>query len=229
MVVIFGSDWQPGNDIKNLQKMTLESESENIKVFRLYSCFTVEEKVLISSRKGLNLDGRVQERTASTCHMLLMWEAAYLFKKLNEFHCSYSESSRLILSDPDNTNAVIKELISFLPVEENNLRSSSMVLRVENDGSFYHMDSPLYGESKCQLATEESLSPPKFWTKLLEGKHPRWKYSSGSSQRNRRHNIHSYKSDADEFAKKRKKLANNNGVQSPRKRGKGKIAGEKGW
>lgn len=230
VVIIFTSDLNPANDIRNLQKLTLDSECEKIKVLRLYSCFTVEETVLINAKQRIGMDGRLEE-----INLLLRWGASYLFDRLKEFHCSNDESSKLIISDPLDSNDVMKEFISMLSVVgENNIKNSSMIVRVQQNAGVYSTECPLVGESKNHLSMEKL--PHIFWAELLEGKYPCWRYLSNSGQRNRKRlqnssDLHVEQGDnSDETGKKRiklatdngvhTKLANDNGLQSSRKRGR---------
>ncbi|KAM3341162.1 hypothetical protein P3S68_028797 [Capsicum galapagoense] len=50
-IILFNSDWDPNNDLRSLQKITVNSKSEHIKVLRLYSYFTVEEKALVLAKQ----------------------------------------------------------------------------------------------------------------------------------------------------------------------------------
>ncbi|KAM1277260.1 hypothetical protein ACFX13_030385 [Malus domestica] len=182
-VIIFGSDWIPHNDIKALQKISLDSRFEHIKVFRLYSTCTVEEKVLVCAKQGKILDNNIQNMSSS----MLLWGAPYQLDKLDEFHgCNSPASTRNILSEESLLKDVIQELFSILPQDGENSGSCnySTILRVQQTGGAYSTEVPLLSEMKNEYTGEGQ--PLSFWTKLLEGKHPQWKYCSGLSQRNRK-------------------------------------------
>ncbi|TVU33678.1 hypothetical protein EJB05_25511, partial [Eragrostis curvula] len=51
-VIIYGSDLNPLNDLKALGKIKIEPETEHVKIFRLYTPFTVEEKGLVLTKQG---------------------------------------------------------------------------------------------------------------------------------------------------------------------------------
>ncbi|PQQ19204.1 helicase protein MOM1 isoform X1 [Prunus yedoensis var. nudiflora] len=211
-VIIFGSDWNPHNDIRALQKISLDSQFEEIKVFRLYSTCTVEEKLLVRAKQGKIHDSNVQNISSS----MLLWGAPYQFDKLDEFHCNTPASTANILPEESLLNDVIREFLSVLPQDGNNnvLCDFSIISKVQQTGGAYSAEVPLLNELKSQHTGEGQ--PLNFWTKLLVGKHPPWKYCSGLSQRNRKRAQHldelSKKPEvgSDEVVKKRKKVVNGN-------------------
>ncbi|TQE07274.1 hypothetical protein C1H46_007096 [Malus baccata] len=183
IVIIFGSDWIPHNDIKALQKISLDSQFELIKVFRLYSTCTVEEKVLVCAKQGKILDSDIQNVSSS----MLLWGAPYQLDKLDEFHgCNTPAPTRNILSEESLLKDVVQEFFSILPQDGENSGSCnySKILRVQQTGGAYSSEVPLLSEMKNEYTGEGQ--PLSFWTKLLEGKRPQWKYCSGLSQRNRK-------------------------------------------
>ncbi|KAM0999812.1 hypothetical protein PS1_006470 [Malus domestica] len=183
IVIIFGSDWIPHNDIKALQKISLDSQFERIKVFRLYSTCTVEEKVLVCAKQGKILDSDIQNVSSS----MLLWGAPYQLDKLDEFHgCNTPAPTRNILSEESLLKDVVQEFFSILPQDGENSGSCnySKILRVQQTGGAYSLEVPLLSEMKNEYTGEGQ--PLSFWTKLLEAKHPQWKYCSGLSQRNRK-------------------------------------------
>ncbi|KAK4723742.1 hypothetical protein R3W88_026521 [Solanum pinnatisectum] len=70
IIILFNSDWDPNNDLRSLQKITVYSQSEHIKVLRLYSCFTVEEKALILAKQGL-LSSNCESSVYNSCSKIL--------------------------------------------------------------------------------------------------------------------------------------------------------------
>ncbi|XP_058001369.1 helicase protein MOM1 isoform X3 [Hevea brasiliensis] len=215
-VIIFGSDWSPPNDLRNLQRITLDTQFEQLKIFRLYSCFTVEENVLILAKEDKTLDSNLQGISRATSQNLLMWGVSHLFSKLDEFHSGCS--TPVISGSPLFEQLLIKDIIQeFLTIlsqnaKEKNTSNSSMVLKVKQNQGRYSTDFPLPGEQKIQSRDEEL--PHIFWKKLFEGKQPQWKYISSSSQRNRKRsqNVDDLsrkpEGEVNEVVKKRKKVAN---------------------
>ncbi|KAF3454976.1 hypothetical protein FNV43_RR05424 [Rhamnella rubrinervis] len=186
-VIIYGSEWSPVNDVRALQKITLDSQFDQIKVFRLYSSYTVEEKVLILSKQEKILDSKLQNISRNTSHMLLMWGASHQFETLDRFHGGNGPLSIAdISSDESHLKDVFQDFSSILPLngKDGGSGNPSIILNVQQVGGAYSTDSSLLGERQSQLMDEGQ--PHIFWTKLLEGKHPLWKYSSGSSQRIRK-------------------------------------------
>ncbi|CAK7340493.1 unnamed protein product [Dovyalis caffra] len=214
-VIIFASDWNPMTDIRNLQKITLHSQFDRINIFRLYSSCTVEEKVLIIAKQDKTLDSNLQSISRGASHMLLMWGASYLFDKLAEFHCGNNPtSSGNTLFEQSHLKDVIQEFLTIIIQKgKDNTPSNSIILKVKQNQGSYTTNFPLHGEQNIQLLDEEL--PHMFWKKLLEGKQPQWKYSSGSSQRNRKRVKYiddiqkKSEVEGDDVVKKRNKVANN--------------------
>ncbi|KAF8397710.1 hypothetical protein HHK36_016632 [Tetracentron sinense] len=212
-VILFDSDWNPLNDIRALQKITIDSQYDQIKVFRLYSSCTVEEKVLILAKQGMTLDSNIPNISRSTSHMLLIWGASYLFNKLDEFHGTPGSGSN-ISSEHSLLNDVIQELLTQLPENSVNTDASncSIILKVQQSGATYLNNISLLGEVEMPLRDDEL--PHVFWTKLLEERYPQWRYSSGPSQRIRRkvqycnESLKKSEVESDEVIKKRKKVVN---------------------
>ncbi|GAB2285063.1 hypothetical protein Dimus_019519 [Dionaea muscipula] len=212
-VIIFNSEWNPLNDLRALQKITIDSNSEQINVFRLYSFRTIEENILVLAKNG----GNPQSISHTTSHMLLMFGASYLLSKLDEFHHD---------SDPDVTASIVSKdsfmkdvLQELFSVTENHGKEASVkfIAKVQQDGGKYLKSTSLHGEFKDQQAVEEL--PHVFWAKMLDKRKPRWKYLSTSSQRNRKR-VQYFDSSPnqdthnDENPRKRKKVGGNNGDSS---------------
>ncbi|KAJ4977738.1 hypothetical protein NE237_008518 [Protea cynaroides] len=216
-IILFDSDWNPLNDLRGLQKIHIDSQFEQLKIFRLYTSCTVEEKILNLAKQDVSLDSNIQNINRSYCHMLLIWGASYLFSKLDEFHLDNSSASNTnLLSTESFMKAVVKELLILLPqnAENNSIRNCLLISKVKQSGAIYSKDIPLLGENKIQLR-DENL-PHVFWTKLLEGRrYPRWRYLSGSSHRVRKRVQYFEESrrksevECDEVLKKHKKVADN--------------------
>ncbi|XP_059430737.1 helicase protein MOM1 isoform X2 [Corylus avellana] len=211
-VIIFDSDWTPMNNFKALQKITIDSQLEQIKLFRLYSSFTVEENVLILAKQN-KISDSLQNIIQSTCHMLLMLGVSQLFDNLDKFHSANTPApSASSVSEQSLLKDVVQEFLSILQNgEDTGTTNSSMILRVEQVGGIYSTSS-LPGERTVLLLDE--AQPHIFWTKLLEGKHLQWKYPFGSSQRIRKRVHHELPKrpevENDQVVKKRKKMLNSN-------------------
>ncbi|KAL2938417.1 Helicase protein MOM1 [Bienertia sinuspersici] len=205
-VIIFDSDWNPQYDLRALQKITIDSKLEQIKVFRLYCPCTIEEKILIFAKNEVTR-GTLENICPSNSHALLMWGSSYLFSRLDKFHCeNVSDCKGNIVFESSFFTGVIQEIISLFQ-KCKTVNSSKYISMARQSVGCYLKCIPLIGEQKIQQ--EDGLPPLDFWTKLLEGKQPHWKYLSGSSQRNRKrvHYGEASPSEAqsDEAAKKRKK------------------------
>ncbi|GKV01245.1 hypothetical protein SLEP1_g13811 [Rubroshorea leprosula] len=213
IVIMFNSDWNPMNDLKALQRIALGSKFEQIMIFRLYSSLTVEEKFLILAKQGKTFDGNAPSINPSTIQRLLMWGASHIFNKLNEFHDATPAFDTTIVFDQSHLEDLLQEFLIILAPnrEDYDSRKLSLILHAKPQVT-YRTDLPLFGEQKIQVMNEDQ--PCMFWTTLLNGKHPPWKYSSSSSQRNRkRTSVHHFddiqkkhEAGSGEVVKKRKKV-----------------------
>ncbi|GMY14764.1 chromodomain-helicase-DNA-binding protein 2-like isoform X2 [Fagus crenata] len=185
-VILFGSDWDPQNDLRALHRISISSQFEQLKVFRLYSSCTVEEKVLILAKEGMALDSNIHSISSHTCHTLLNWGASYLFNKLDEFHgCDSSDSGSNMSSEQTLLHDVLRELSTQLPYSgDNNDPSNYTIILKVPEGGVNARDLSLLGERKMQFLDNEP--PSIFWTNLLEGRSPQWKFLLRPSQRIRR-------------------------------------------
>uniref|UniRef100_A0A5B7AM86 Putative helicase protein MOM1 isoform X1 n=1 Tax=Davidia involucrata TaxID=16924 RepID=A0A5B7AM86_DAVIN len=234
-IVIFDSDWNPANDSRVLHRISADSQFGQIKIFRLYSAWTVEEKVLVLAKHNLTVDSNLQGISRSISHMLLMWCTSYLFGRLDEFHGGNTEASSTNISyEQSLLKDVVKEFLALLSENAENNDTSTSIIKVRQSGGTYSTSVSLLGEPKNQLT--EGEEPHLFWTKLLEGRNPRWKYSSGPAQRNRKRVQYFDESpkklevENSEVGKKRKKVANDSIDLASLKPGleEGGVAGGKG-
>ncbi|CAA3025175.1 helicase MOM1-like isoform X1 [Olea europaea subsp. europaea] len=212
IVIIYDSEWNPANDLRALQKISFDSKFEQIKVFRLYSSCTVEEKALLLAKQVVNLDNNLQNLSRTTSDTLLMWGASYLFSKLDDYHAESSPTSvSNISSEQLLLNDTTKELLAIL---SGSCDSGSIISKVQLGVGHYSINLPLLGEGKIQLKDGEEAHV--FWRNLLEGRNPRWKHSCGSTPRNRKRVQYfdvinrNPDTESDEVGKKRRKVANEN-------------------
>lgn len=185
-IIIFDSGWNPVNDIRVLQKIKVYSQFERIKVFRLYSPWTVEEKVLALAKQGTTLDSNLQGVSTSTIHSLLMWGASCLFKRLDEIHESNGPSTSFNMSEQSQLNDCVQEILKVLceGVDGQDISTFSVILKVQQSGGTYCGNISLWGELGGKLSVE--TNPHLFWGELLERRNFKWKYISGPSQRSRK-------------------------------------------
>ncbi|PKU83925.1 uncharacterized protein LOC110102857 isoform X2 [Dendrobium catenatum] len=210
-VILFDSDWNPLNDLRSLQKISMESQHNCIKVFRLYTCFTVEEKLLMFAKQDTILDSNVENISRNITHSLLGWGAAYLFRKLDQFH---SSSETTCISEPSFDtlclNDVILEILSELPgkVEITGTAPHSILMKAQQIGATYPGNIVLVGEKEGNSLPDNDT--PSFWPGLLEGRYRRWIHISDRTQRIRRkvHNFDGFvkRNEAESETKKRRKI-----------------------
>ncbi|KAL9143511.1 hypothetical protein ABFS82_14G242300 [Erythranthe guttata] len=214
VIIIFDSDWNPANDLRALQKISIDSKVEHIKVFRLYSSFTVEERALILAKQNLNLDNNLQNFSRTTSNTLLRWGAMYLFSKLDEYHADNKSNMALNVSSGQLLlNEVVKEFKAILSGSENT-DSDSIISKVKLGVGSYNTNVSTLGETKLELKDEEE--PHIFWRNLLDGKNPQWKHLKGPCRRNRKRvnyldgSPSKLEAEKHDVSKKRKKMLNKN-------------------
>ncbi|XP_024969378.1 uncharacterized protein LOC112508819 [Cynara cardunculus var. scolymus] len=210
IIVIFDSDWNPANDLRALQKIALDPQSEQIMIFRLYTSWTLEEKILILAEHNVTIDSKLQNLSRSTSDALLTWGATYLFKKLTEFH---STSVLNISSEEHLLNEVTEEFLNLISHKcKNTDTSKSIITRVQQSGGTYSKNLPLPSELITQLPNGEQ--PNTFWRNLLVGRVPCWKFLSRSTPRQRKRPQYCEQSPKkinagnEDVGRKRKKTAN---------------------
>lgn len=187
-IIIYGSDWNPANDLRALQRVNMESVSERVPIFRLYSSCTVEEKALILAKHDHILDSNILNITPSLSHCLLSWGASFLFNRLEEFQKpGYSGKE----SDADEifVDNVALEFSMKLPskAELNTEVDNAVISQAYLRGSFYSRDIVVAGERKGISSVNGDL--PKFWaywSSLLHERSPHWQHISEPAQRSRR-------------------------------------------
>ncbi|PPR82048.1 hypothetical protein GOBAR_AA38667 [Gossypium barbadense] len=162
-VVIFGSDWSPVNDLRALQKITLDSHFEEIKVFRLYSAFTVEEKILMLSKQDKTLDSNIVNISPSSSHMLLKWGAPYLLSQLEKIH-GIPALDASNLPEQSLLKDVIQEFFILLSQTgiDNDASKLSLILQAKQNQGMYRTEMPLFGEQKIQCWCTASLLKQKI-------------------------------------------------------------------
>lgn len=177
-IIIFGSDWNPANDLRALQKIGIDSQSEQIMVFRLYTSSTLEEKILRLAELNVTTDSKrpIISRSSSDTDALLMWGATYLFNKLDEFH---SASVVDISSNEGWLNDLMEEFFHLISSKSNKDASKLIITGVQPICGAYGKNLPLPSQPDGEL-------PHAFWRKLLVGRDPCWKYISRSTSRQRK-------------------------------------------
>ncbi|XP_062206434.1 uncharacterized protein LOC133908424 isoform X2 [Phragmites australis] len=187
-IIIYGSDWNPVNDLRALQRISLESQSEHVPIFRLYSSCTVEEKALVLAKHDHILDSNILNITPSLSHCLLSWGASFLFNRLEEFQ-NHNNSSKGSDGDKLFMNNVVLEFLTKLStkVVVGSKMDNGVISQAHLRGSFYSRDIVVVGEREGISSLDGDL--PKFcayWLNLLNGMSPRWQHISEPAQRSRR-------------------------------------------
>ncbi|XP_042027976.1 helicase protein MOM1-like [Salvia splendens] len=213
VVVIYDSDWNPVNDLKALRKISIDSKADQVKVFRLYSSFTIEERALVLAKQNVNLDHNPQNFSRSTSNNLLSWGATNIFRKLDEYHANSNSSVALNFSSGQSLlDEVTKEFHAILSEKFENIDSNFVISEAKLDGGSYSTNNLMFGESKVQL--EDREVPHVFWKNLFEGKNPLWKHLKSPSPRNRKRVYYwegspsNPEAEKDNMANKRRKMVN---------------------
>ncbi|CAH1437913.1 unnamed protein product [Lactuca virosa] len=191
-VIIFDSEWNPANDLRALQKIAIDSHQEQIKIFRLYTSWTLEEKILKLSEHNATIDKGLQSLSRNTCDALLMWGATYLFSKLTEFHHANTSSEDCFLNEL---------MVEFLNLNSDKHYPAKLIItRVQQSRENLPMPNEL----------PDGEQPHTFWKKLLAGRDPCWKYLTTSTPRQRKRpqfyeSIEKTNASSDDVGRKRKK------------------------
>ncbi|XP_031490244.1 uncharacterized protein LOC116257536 isoform X2 [Nymphaea colorata] len=215
-VIIFGSDWNPSNDLKALQKTNIDFQIEHLSVFRLYIPYTLEEKILRFYAQDMVLDNKLVNLSPNFHHMLLMWGTSYLFKKFDELHDPKVQHSGSMF--PDNEKLLeesFQEIVSLLPpvTNINYQPKNSSISKMKQNVFLSSKSTLLAGESRPCFSHDDQ--PHIYWKKLLEGR-VGLRSLTGLVQRSRRKVHHSIQSSTmlaeneDHITKKKKAVDSNN-------------------
>nr|XP_017257821.1 PREDICTED: helicase protein MOM1-like isoform X2 [Daucus carota subsp. sativus] len=181
-IIIFDSDWNPANDIKALNRISIDSQSKQMKIFRLYSAFTVEEKVLILAKQGLSLESNLENISRATSNTLLMWGVSSLFNRLDEFH---STPDANVSSEQTLARKVVDEILALLSQHgECDGIDNYSISKIQQRGGVYSSNLRLLGEQ--QVISSDCEHPHIFWENLLKGRNPKWKFLTGQTHRHRK-------------------------------------------
>ncbi|XP_068473323.1 uncharacterized protein [Phaseolus vulgaris] len=183
-VILFDSDFDPQNDLRGLQRMSISSKLKQLTVFRLYSYYTVEEKFLMLAKEGISLDSNVRLISQSISHTLLKWGTSHLFNKLDDLHASVTSVSTPDIADQSLLHDVLCELSSQLVcgADDIDCHEWSFISTIQQNGGDYARNILLLGERIMKGLGSE---PRAFSWSDLQGRYPQWKFLSVSSQRMR--------------------------------------------
>ncbi|CAO2041379.1 unnamed protein product [Urochloa humidicola] len=168
-IIIYGSDLNPLNDLKALRKIKIESQLKCVRIFRLYTPFTVEEKGLVLAKQGMIIDSNGRDMMPSLSHCLLSWGVSFLFSRVGELqqdNCvSKSYESYTVFIDK-----VVLEFVAELctDVEDSGKVNRATISKACMSGEFYSRNITLIGEREGVSSLDED--PPEFWLNLLDGK-----------------------------------------------------------
>lgn len=218
VTIIYGSDWNPLNDLRALQKITIEPQHDRIVVFRLYTSFTVEERLLIFAKQEMLLENNIENISPSVCHSLLGWGALHLFRLLDEFHKLGNSSACPEGSDNTLLTDDVMEILTNLSACDSS--KCSVIVKAQQCGASYSRSIILDGEREGASPLEKDSH--SFWSNLLDGRYPLWRYISDPSNTFRsRRKVQNLDESAiqpepeyDQLKKKKKKANNNNIVDA---------------
>ncbi|CAN6277296.1 unnamed protein product [Urochloa humidicola] len=166
-IIIYGSDLNPLNDLKALRKIKVESQLKYVRIFRLYTPFTVEEKGLVLAKQSMIIDSNGQDIMPSLSHSLLSWGASFLFSRV----CEPQQDNCASKSYESGTVFMDKVVLEFLTelstdVEDSGKVNSATISKACMSGEFYSRNITLIGEREGVSSLDGD--PPKFWLNLLD-------------------------------------------------------------
>ncbi|RLN07805.1 uncharacterized protein C2845_PM11G12100 [Panicum miliaceum] len=169
-IIIYGSDLNPLNDLKALRKIKIESQLKYVRIFRLYTPFTVEEKGLVLAKQSMIIDSNGQDILSSLSHCLLSWGISFLFSRIEDLqqdNCASKSCERNTVLMMDK---VLLEFLTELStdIEDSRKINSAIISKACMSGEFYSRNIILIGEREGVSSLDGD--PPKFWLKLLNGK-----------------------------------------------------------
>ncbi|RLM79052.1 hypothetical protein C2845_PM12G00620 [Panicum miliaceum] len=169
-IIIYGSDLNPLNDLKALRKIKIESQLKYVRIFRLYTPFTVEEKGLVLAKQSMIIDSNGQDMLPSLSHCLLSWGISFLFSRVEDLqqdNCASKSCERNTVLMMDK---ILLEFLTELStyIEDSCKINSAIISKACMSGEFYSRNIILIGEREGVSSLDGD--PPKFWLKLLNGK-----------------------------------------------------------
>ncbi|PAN03583.1 hypothetical protein PAHAL_1G006900 [Panicum hallii] len=169
-IIIYGSDLNPLNDLKALRKIKIESQLKYVRIFRLYTPFTVEEKGLVLAKQSMIIDSNGQDMLPSLSHCLLSWGISFLFSRVEDLqqdNCASKSCERNTVLMMDK---VLLEFLTELStdIDDSCKINSAIISKACMSGEFYSRNIILIGERVGVSSLDGD--PPKFWLKLLNGK-----------------------------------------------------------
>ncbi|KAF8677298.1 hypothetical protein HU200_046784 [Digitaria exilis] len=168
-IIIYGSDLNPLNDLKALRNIKIDSQLKYVRIFRLYTPFTVEEKGLVLAKQSMIIDSNCQDIIPTLSHCLLSWGALFLFSRVDELqqdNCASESCER-------GTVFMDKVILEFLTelstdTQDSGKVNSPTISKAYMSGEFYSRNITLVGERDGMSSLDGD--PPKFWLNLLNGK-----------------------------------------------------------
>ncbi|KAJ1277492.1 hypothetical protein BS78_04G008000 [Paspalum vaginatum] len=168
-IIIYDSDLNPLNDLKALRRIKMESQLKHVRIFRLYTPFTVEEKGLVLAKQSMIFGSNIKDITPSLSHCLLSWGVSFLFSRGDELEqdscASKSYERGAVFMDK-----VFLEFLTELSMdaEDNSEVNNATISKACMSGEFYSRNITLIGEREGVSSLDGD--PPKFWLNVLDGK-----------------------------------------------------------
>ncbi|KAK9755594.1 hypothetical protein RND81_01G037200 [Saponaria officinalis] len=185
-VILFNSDWCPINDLKFLQKMSIQSTGDHLNVLRLYSSNTLEEKVLTLAKEGSPLESSMTNFSYNISHTLLLWGSSFLFNKLDDFHGHCTSIANLNhLTEDKLLLDVFDELLKLSACQYGKEHNFSLISKVPEGNGGYPASISMHGEQDAP-AMDGDIPPCAIWSSLLEERYPQWILLPKSSKKIRR-------------------------------------------
>uniref|UniRef100_A0A7N0TWM5 Helicase C-terminal domain-containing protein n=2 Tax=Kalanchoe fedtschenkoi TaxID=63787 RepID=A0A7N0TWM5_KALFE len=205
-VIIHNSDWNPVNDVRALQKIVINSQHDPMNVFRLFLPQTVEENAMILAQHNVTIDTINQ----SNRDKLLISGASDLFNELESFHHVAAPASTVIsYMESSLVQGAVQELMTKLFESGTQMGDGLTIhLKIQHNSD---RDKILFVPDELKSPFREKKWPHDFWSKLLDGRNPQWKYLSNSNSRNRKR-VHYDESDevqsnnSEDVAKRRRRV-----------------------
>ncbi|KAJ7544078.1 hypothetical protein O6H91_09G064000 [Diphasiastrum complanatum] len=197
-IIIYDSDWNPHTDIQALLRAHISSKSRKLRVYRLYSRNTLEERVLLGAYQTGTSDHKQKSLNSQFFQKAVRWGAETLLKLDEQDFATNSPSSNcepqlsktmspfIVHNTPEGAQdevvcfdtETVMLILSGTPQPSS--RSSinyflQKVLSPREMGADVTEKGPLlYGVTQEEWNEEEDESGQDFWNRILKEKFERW-------------------------------------------------------
>ncbi|KAL3320968.1 SWI/SNF- matrix-associated actin-dependent regulator of chromatin subfamily A member 5 [Cichlidogyrus casuarinus] len=168
VVILYDSDWNPQNDLQAMDRAHRIGQTKTVRVFRMITEQTVEEKIIMKADMKLRLDniviqqGRLVDQKANTLQKgemldMIRHGANHIF--LSKDSDIKEENIDVLLERGEQKTAEMNEKLAAMG--ESSLRNLRFDTPEENAGSLYMFEGEDYRDKQGKSALDGWIEPPK--------------------------------------------------------------------